>query len=349
MERQAFLTAQSSALAKYGVVCEQKFVEIPFLRGRAQVLVAGDGPPVVMLGGIGTPAAMFAPLMARLDGLTLYAVDLPGYGLTDTTPTIATDLKSTAIAFVGQVLDALGLYRPTIIANSLGSNWASWFVLDQPDRISALVHVGCPALILDTSAPLIMRLLATRGLGWLMMRLQPPSARQVRELSEMVREDPLPSEIAALLLATERLPGFEATFRATLNAALGLWGGPPGNGPASRSAGPDRRSFAADLWALGSVRRTGDRPQGCQSASRRRVSHRRWGPCTMVASCRPDSTIDPRLPQPQERQGSASELTPLRRLGIRSFPDVVCEAKDGKAGCDCCFFAVWQRPGLGQF
>lgn len=228
MEVQSFLAAQAATFARYGIDFEQKFIDVPVVEGRAQVLVAGEGPPAILFNGIGTPAAMWAPLMAQLKGLKLYAVDLPGFGLTSTTPTVAQDLKATAVAFVGQVLDGLKLDRPTIIANSLGSHWASWFALDQPERIAALVHVGCPALILETSAPLPMRLLSKRGLGWFMMRLQPPSPRQVKQLSKMVHEYPLPQEIADLLLATERLPGFEPTFLAMLNAVVGVRGARPG-------------------------------------------------------------------------------------------------------------------------
>lgn len=227
MEEQAFLAAQSATLSHFGVRFEQRFVEIPHINGRAQVLVAGEGPPAVLINGIGTPAAMFAPLMCRLSGYKLHAVDLPGYGLTDTTPTIASDLKATAVAFIGQVLDGLKLDKPAIIANSLGSNWASWFALEQPDRVDALVHIGCPALILNTSAPLPMRLLSKRGLGWLIMRIQGPSRRQVEQLSRMVNEHPLPPTIADLLLATERLPGFEQTFLSMLNALIRLRGARP--------------------------------------------------------------------------------------------------------------------------
>lgn len=224
MEVQTFLAAQAAAMSRYGVEFEQRFVDVPVVRGRAQVLVAGEGPPAVLFNGIGTPAAMWAPLMARLKGLTLYAVDLPGFGLTSTIPTVAQNLKATSVDFVGQVLDGLGLNRPAVIANSLGSHCAARFAIDQPDRIAALVHVGCPALLLDTSAPLPMRLLSKRGLGWLMMRLQPPSPRQIEHLSKMVNEYPLPPEIADLLLATERLPGFEPTFLAMLNSLVRLQG-----------------------------------------------------------------------------------------------------------------------------
>ncbi len=180
-----------------------------------------------MLNGIGTPAAMWAPLMAHLDGYTLFAVDLPAYGLTDTTAALTDDLRSNAVGFLDDVLDGLGLDRPAFVANSLGSLWAMWFAIDRPARVSALVHVGCPAIVLDTSAPLPMRLLSTRLLGPLMMKLQPPSPRQVKQLSKLVNEYPLPPEIADLLLATEQLPAFEATFLATLHSLLRLRGARP--------------------------------------------------------------------------------------------------------------------------
>lgn len=227
MPTQSFIEAQTAALSRYGVDAEERFVDSPTVDGRAHVIVAGDGPPVVMVNGIGTPAAMWAPLMAQLDGYTLYAVDLPAYGLTDTTPTLTDDFRSTAVRFLGDVLDGLGLARPAFVANSLGSLWAIWFAIDRPDRVAALVHVGCPAIVLDTSAPLPMRLLSARPLGRVMMKLQPPSPRQVKQLSKMVNEHPLPPEIADLLLATERLPYFESTFLATLHTLVRLRGARP--------------------------------------------------------------------------------------------------------------------------
>jgi pimeloyl-ACP methyl ester carboxylesterase len=223
----SFIKAQTAALCRYGVHAEERSVDAPIVAGRAHVLVTGDGPPVVMVNGIGTPAAMWAPLMAQLDGFTLYAVDLPGYGLTDTTADLTNDFRAAAVGFLGEVLDGLGLRQPTFVANSLGSLWAMWFAIDRPDRIAALVHVGCPAIALDTSAPLPMRLLSVRPLGRLMMKLQPPSARQVVQLSKMVNEHPLPAEIADLILATEQLPHFEATFLATLHTLITLRGARP--------------------------------------------------------------------------------------------------------------------------
>jgi pimeloyl-ACP methyl ester carboxylesterase len=91
-----------------------------------------------------------------------------------------------------------------------------------------MVHVGCPALAPGTSAPPPMRMLGVRGLGRVMMALQPASPRQVERLSKMVHQHPMPPETAALILATERTPGFERTFRSNLHALVGLRGARPG-------------------------------------------------------------------------------------------------------------------------
>ena len=226
--RRNFEAAQNAALERSGVDAESAYFDVAALRGRAHALVCGEGPPVVMLNGIGTPAAMWAPLMAQLSGRTLYGVDLPGYGLTDPPPPGTEGLREFAVRFLADVLDELGLERPAFVANSLGSLFTLWFAMERPGRVDAVAHVGCPALAPGTSAPQPMRMLSTKLLGPLLMRLRPPSPRQVEELSKLVNQHPLPPEIAALILATERMPGFEPTFRSNLNALLRLRGARPG-------------------------------------------------------------------------------------------------------------------------
>lgn len=225
--RQEFIDAQQRMLDRYRVEARSRFVDVPSVEGRAHVLVSGGGPPVVMLNGIGTPGAMWTPLMAELDGLRLFVVDLPGFGLTDGTERLSQDLRRGAVRFLEEVLDGLELPRPAFVANSLGSLWASWLALDRPERVARLVHVGCPALALGASAPLPMRVLSVRPLGRFLTWLQPPSPGQVEQLSKMVKEHPLVPELVDLLVATERLPGFRSTFLATLHALLRLRGSRP--------------------------------------------------------------------------------------------------------------------------
>lgn len=227
MRDDAFSNAQTMLLERYGVTAEDRWIAAPSVDGEAHVLVTGDGPPVVLLNGVGVPGAMLAPLMAKLKGVTQFAIDLPAFGLTDSVEGFADDLRVNAVQFLCEVFDGLGLVDPVVIGSSLGSLWASWLAIDRPDRVSALVHIGCPAIVLETSAPLPMRLLATPAVGRLMMRLQPPSQRQVEQLGKMVHEDPLPPEISQLILATERLDHFESMFLATLNHLITIRGSRP--------------------------------------------------------------------------------------------------------------------------
>lgn len=227
--KQAFEAVQAAVLDRFGVQAERRYVEVEMLEGRAHVLVTGEGPPVLMLNGIGTPAVMWAPLMARIVGRTLHAVDLPAYGLTDPPPGEPPGLRAHAVDFVESVLDGLGLERPAFVSNSLGSLWTLWLAIDRPQRVGAMAHLGCPALAPGTSAPLPMRMLSTRFLGAALMRLQRPSSRQVEQLSKMVGQYPLPPEIAEVILATERMPGFERTFRSNLRALLRLRGARAGS------------------------------------------------------------------------------------------------------------------------
>lgn len=226
--REEFLEAQRRMLSRYGVEAESRFIDVPSVDGRAHLLEVGEGAEVVVLNGMGTPAAMWAPLLAELDGLRLLAVDLPGYGLTDTGQRFADDLRDNAVAFLEDTLDALGLSRPAFLANSLGSLWTIWLTLDRPARVGPTVHVGCPGAAPDTVPPLPLRLQAVPVLGRLMVRLVPPSEEQVEGLAKMVREHPLPPELVDLLVATERLPGFIDTLLSTLRAMLRLRGYRPG-------------------------------------------------------------------------------------------------------------------------
>jgi pimeloyl-ACP methyl ester carboxylesterase len=226
MSAERFESAMQQVLGRYGVAAESRFVDAPAVNGRAHVLVSGDGPAVVLINGGGTPAAMLAPLMAELPGYRLYAIDLPGFGLTDTNPAFVSDLRSNSVAFVRDTLDRLGLDRVSTVANSFGSLVTMWAALDMAARVSTSVHVGCPAIILKTAAPLPMRMLSTR-LGPLIMRVDSPSPRQVSRLSKVVREHPLDPAIRDLLLETERLDGYSDALVGMYRKLIRLAGARP--------------------------------------------------------------------------------------------------------------------------
>lgn len=99
---------------------------------------SGEGPPVVVLHGIGSRDVSWWPV---IDGLTpwfhLYVVDLRGHGAS-AKPENGYDVADYADDLQG-LLDALALSRPRIIGHSLGALVIlAWSAL-HPERAAALV------------------------------------------------------------------------------------------------------------------------------------------------------------------------------------------------------------------
>src|SRR5204862_1922353 len=81
--------------------------------------VVGDGPPVVLVHGYGVSGAYMLPL-ARLLSSSLYALvpDLPGQGKSESANG-SCGIDELA-EMLGLWIDASGLIRPVIVANSMG-------------------------------------------------------------------------------------------------------------------------------------------------------------------------------------------------------------------------------------
>ncbi|HZD70197.1 MAG TPA: alpha/beta hydrolase [Actinomycetes bacterium] len=218
---EAFRTAQRRVLSRYGIAAKSRFVDVPAIGGTAHVLVVGAGPPLVMVIGGSIPAALWAPLMPQLQGYTLYAMDLPGFGLTEAVSYQTATMRSTVVGFLAQVLDGIGVERSRFVTHSQGSLWTTWLSLDQPERVAAQVHIGSTAHILGTSPPLPMRVMSIPPVGRLLLKLQSPSLRQVERVFAMVHEDvsEIP-EIRDVLLACERLPAYGGSMLALMNAVM---------------------------------------------------------------------------------------------------------------------------------
>ncbi len=223
-----YIQVQQRLLARFGIDAERRFVDVPAVSGRAHVLVAGDGPAVMMVPAAGPPSAMWAPLMAELRGFTSYVVDLPGMGLTSGVPYATEGLRSFAVEFLDQVVEGLGLDRPVFLAASMGALWTSWLALDRPARVPAIVYLGCPATMLGTSAPFPVRLGSIPPVGRLLRRLDPPSLEQVDRFIAMAGEDfsHLP-ELRELFLAHGQLSAVGPAHSQLIHAAVRLRGPRP--------------------------------------------------------------------------------------------------------------------------
>lgn len=219
------IEAQDRLLAHCGVDATSEWIDVPSVRGRVHLLRCGTGPPVILVPGFADPAAMWASLLSRLDGYTLVAVDRPGFGLTGPAAVSTGSVRERAVRFLDEVLAALEIERATFVGNSIGSAWTTWLALDHPGRVSALVHVGCPAFWLGTSAPLPLRLVTVPLLGRLLMAA-PPGKRQVEAFARNIAGEDLTRhpELRDLLLAAQRLPGARESTRDLLRSVVRLRG-----------------------------------------------------------------------------------------------------------------------------
>lgn len=225
-----FEAAERSLFGAYGLEVESRFLEMRDPPLRARVMDVGEGTPVVLVHGGGGVGATWAPLMAGLSGMRLVVVDRPGFGLSDGIDYRGTPLRRHAVAFLESVLDALNIERAAFVGNSMGGLWSFWLALDRPERVSTLAQMGSTALILDTKAPLPMRLLSVPGLNRIMLAAEKPSPGQARKFLVRLGHDPavieerLPEEFFEMLSASQELPDYATAWLTLVERCLTLRG-----------------------------------------------------------------------------------------------------------------------------
>src|SRR4029077_14343566 len=130
----------------------------------SSVLEAGEGPPVVLLHGLGATNASMLPTLAELarDHRVL-APDLPGFGDSEK-PVRAYDPAFYARWLV-EFLDATGVERAVVIGNPMGGRIAIEVGLTAPERVDRLV-LFAPSLAFKRfreATPLVRLLAAEIG------------------------------------------------------------------------------------------------------------------------------------------------------------------------------------------
>jgi len=106
--------------------------------------VSGDGPPLVLLHGLGSSSKAFAAVVPGLaEHFTTYSVDLPGHGRSALPDELGEDISPGDLAAaVGRWMDALGLDRMHVAGNSMGG----WVALEvAADGRALSVTALCPA------------------------------------------------------------------------------------------------------------------------------------------------------------------------------------------------------------
>jgi pimeloyl-ACP methyl ester carboxylesterase len=159
---------------------------------RTHVVEAGAGDPLVMLHPGGTSSLLFLPLIARLTGLRVIAVDRPGFGLSDPLDFTRDSFRSDVVTWTAQVLDALDLEETALLGSSMGGAWALWYALEHPERVRRLVLAGAvpmaPGARMPTPLRVMFGLMITPGIGPLMGRMLKPSPKSVVQMMSLFGE-----------------------------------------------------------------------------------------------------------------------------------------------------------------
>jgi 2-hydroxy-6-oxonona-2,4-dienedioate hydrolase len=107
----------------------------------ATALAGSAAPAIVMVHGIGVASPYFVPTMKRLaPHFRVFAVDLPGFGLSDKPSRILT-IPELADA-LGAWLEAAGLERPIVLGNSVGCQIVADFAVRYPEHVNCLILTG---------------------------------------------------------------------------------------------------------------------------------------------------------------------------------------------------------------
>ncbi|MDE2059597.1 MAG: alpha/beta hydrolase [candidate division NC10 bacterium] len=126
--------------------------------GTLAYVVTGDGPPLLLLHGLGGEIWMWERQVAALSKrYRLYIPDLLGYGYSDRPKVDYT--PSFFIDMIKQFMDQLGVSSASLIGNSMGAGiaWAS--ALAHPERVDKLV-------LIDGIPPQVVPAVRNRLLRW---------------------------------------------------------------------------------------------------------------------------------------------------------------------------------------
>jgi pimeloyl-ACP methyl ester carboxylesterase len=231
-----FADAERRLFARYGLDPASTRLALRDPAVSVAIRESGAGDPVVFIHGSGMSGATWAPVMAHLPECRSIAVDLPGFGLSDSYSYSGRPLRAHATAQLTSMLDALELERAALVGTSLGGMWALCLAVDAPQRVRAVVSIGMPAVALPgVRGDPFFTLLTIPGVGRIASRIMPvpTSPRAVRRAMKGVigqaALDRTPDAWCDVVSAGMRMPGWRDAMWTHLNLALRFGRGRPEN------------------------------------------------------------------------------------------------------------------------
>jgi pimeloyl-ACP methyl ester carboxylesterase len=182
---------QSEVLDYYQVKATSRFVDIARPAMRVHVLEAGEGEPVVLFHGGDGEGLNWAPLIGTLQHRAhVFAVDRPGFGLSDAFDYSTVDVRRHASDFTASLLDALGLESATLVGGSMGGFFVLVTAIDRPERVRRLVLSGAAVGVTRDMGEMIKKICSSREAAEEFMRGRDNMEAQKSQYRDMFKVDP---------------------------------------------------------------------------------------------------------------------------------------------------------------
>lgn len=182
--------------------------------------VAGDGPPIVFLHGLGASSVTWEENIGPLsERFSVYTPDIPGHG---DSVKLGVDYNTRAgVSFVLGFLDQVGAQSAALCGSSMGGLIALLAALKHPDRVSQLVLINSAGLGREIAG--YLRVMSLPFLGEL---LEGPTRRSARAMMKLVfgprRE--YPEALFQELVRTRSLPGGRDAVLKSLREGVNIYG-----------------------------------------------------------------------------------------------------------------------------
>jgi pimeloyl-ACP methyl ester carboxylesterase len=188
---------------------------------RVRYVRAGQGPPLVLLHGFASSIYTWSETLPALAAQhDVIALDFPGFGGTETRPTLTADDLARVVP---AVTDGLGLGAYDLLGHSLGGAIAAVTAASHPQRVRRLVLVDAAGFNLAaTERPAVVRALgAVPPAVFELLPLQRPSTtlglRQVFHDDRLLTRERVDEYLAPMVR-----PGTAAALRSLLTSRDGL-------------------------------------------------------------------------------------------------------------------------------